>query len=50
MGQEDGGVYVAAFGLPIPILAATESAACETLAARVHAVITGAGTTGVPAR
>jgi hypothetical protein len=31
-----GGVYVPAFILPIPIMASTETAACEELSRRIH--------------
>ena len=33
---QHSGVYVPAFGLPIPLMAATETAACEDLARRIH--------------
>jgi len=33
---QHSGVYVPAFGLPVPIMAATETAACEDLTRRIH--------------
>jgi hypothetical protein len=46
--QERGGVYVPALILPIPLIAATETAACDALAVRVHGLVTGTRTSGVP--
>jgi hypothetical protein len=37
--KESSGVYVPAFGIPIPLLAPTEASACEHLAKDIHAVI-----------
>jgi hypothetical protein len=33
------GVYVPAFGVPIPIFAPTEAMACDELARRIHGII-----------
>jgi hypothetical protein len=41
--MQHSGVYVPAFILPIPLMAATESKACEELSQRIHDRLTRGG-------
>lgn len=42
VSAQKGGVYVPAFIFPMPIMAATESKACQDLTSQIHTLITGA--------